>query len=543
MNLLAFYLGLHDSNVAIYNKQTKKVEYIKSERVFHEKHHKADLKFIKDFCKSKNFTPDAVAFSDGNRNNLGICKIGELYKQTKPIKDLYDVPTFCLAHHYAHILSCWPVTALEDVDIGVSLDGKGDNNISKTAVSKPAQLREFKILDQSEGSFGDVLNYIGHYLMGLSGKWIDLAGKIMGAQAYGEVDFNYLQALDLKEVVRDPFILINEIKWKGKNIKLYPKKYFKFENKDFRDWLTTIHKVIEKSIILYISQHCDKDQKIVYAGGVAQNTIANDILFKMFPKLHIPPHCYDGGLSLGCLEFLRLYYNIEKFDNDGFPYWQQDYEKETPTIETIRKCARLLTEDKILGWFQRGGEIGPRALGHRSILMNPCVKNGKEIINNRIKHREHWRPYAPSVLESEAKKWFEINKPSPYMLRAVMVKEGKQSIIPSVIHKDRTSRIHTVKEDNSCPYYLLLKEFDRLTGIPMVLNTSFNFGGKPIVSTREECLEFFHTTPLDALCIGNDLYVKGKFKIHKLPGIKFLWKIPRLRSILEKKMVIYKDQT
>jgi carbamoyltransferase len=143
--------------------------------------------------------------------------------------------------------------------------------------------------------------------------------------------------------------------------------------------------------------------------------------------------------------------------------------------------------------------------------MDPRNKNAKEIINSKIKRREPWRPYAPSVLASHASDWFELEGLSQYMLRSVAVRNSKRAVIPAVVHEDGSSRVQTVLDDGDqepTSFAALLAEFYKLTGVPLLLNTSLNSGGSPIFSSAGESLDFFKSIPMDAICIGNELYVK-----------------------------------
>jgi carbamoyltransferase len=266
--------------------------------------------------------------------------------------------------------------------------------------------------------------------------------------------------------------------------------------------------MVEMMVLDFFERHCTPQDTIVYAGGVALNTVFNEALSHKYPNLIILPHAYDGGVSLGCLEFLRRRFNLPKLEKEGFPYWQQDIELEKPSDETIRKVAKMLADEKIVGWFQGRGELGPRALGNRSILMSPTIKDGKKILNDGIKHREHWRPYAPAVLLEHCPDWFDLDEPSPYMLRAVPTKEDKKALIPAVVHVDGTSRVQTVSKEDNEIFYRLISEFHKLTGVPLVLNTSLNKAGHPIYSTRHQCMEMLLDTKLDAVCMGDTLQVE-----------------------------------
>jgi carbamoyltransferase len=171
----------------------------------------------------------------------------------------------------------------------------------------------------------------------------------------------------------------------------------------------------------------------------------------------------------------------------------------------IKKIANMLADGKIIGWHQGRGEIGPRALGNRSILMNPTIKNGKNILNEKVKHREPWRPYAASVLSELANEWFYIEEDSPYMMRAVKVREEKANLVPAIVHCDRTCRIQTVSKLNNELFYSLINEFYKITNIPLLLNTSLNVAGKPIVGCASDSLEIFKNSELDAIVIGKIL--------------------------------------
>jgi len=163
--------------------------------------------------------------------------------------------------------------------------------------------------------------------------------------------------------------------------------------------------------------------------------------------------------------------------------------------------------------------------------MNPGIPNGKDILNSKVKHREHWRPFAPSVLEEYAGEWFDINK-SKYMMFAAQVKEDKKEFIPSVTHKDGTSRIQTVSQKDNPLFYKLIQEFYKLTNIPMLLNTSLNKGGGPIVGHPSQAIDVYQNSELDVLCVGNELHIKENKEDN-----------PQLKKIKEQIMQLsYKDK-
>ena len=159
----------------------------------------------------------------------------------------------------------------------------------------------------------------------------------------------------------------------------------------------------------HFKKFCYAGDIISYSGGVAQNAVINTLLKNHYKNLHIIPHSPDDGLSLGLIEFLRKHYKQPAFDKSNFPYWQDDIAPKTkPTDKTIKKVSEFLAQGKIIAWYQEHGELGPRALGNRSILMNPLVKNARQILNDNVKKREWFRPFGASILEEHTTKYFNF---------------------------------------------------------------------------------------------------------------------------------------
>lgn len=273
------------------------------------------------------------------------------------------------------------------------------------------------------------------------------------------------------------------------------------------DWIHTAHKYTEDVFLKHFRSHIREGDVVGYSGGVAQNTIINKVLRDNFPNIVIPPHANDQGLSLGVIEYLRREYSLSPFSTDGFPFWQDDESVPRPSSETIRETAQRLANGEIVGWYQGHGEVGPRALGNRSVLMSPLSQDGKDIINSRVKHREWFRPFGASVIEEDVSKYFYWNGPSEYMLYVADVLEPDR--FPAITHVDGTCRMQTVPKRHE-DYYQLLKEFGKITGVPMLLNTSLNAGGKPIASRTSDALELYYKTDLDTLVLGNKVLSKSK---------------------------------
>jgi carbamoyltransferase len=181
--------------------------------------------------------------------------------------------------------------------------------------------------------------------------------------------------------------------------------------------------------------------------------------------------------------------------------------QEFPDEQLVRRIAELIAGGKIVGWFQGRAEWGPRALGNRSILVDPRRAEMKDVLNQRIKHREPFRPFAPSILEEATAQYFERSHPSPFMNLAYAVRPEKRAAIPAPTHVDGTGRLQTVSQRTNPRYWALIKEFEKLTGVPVLLNTSFN-ENEPIVLRPEEAIDCFRRTKMDVLVMGNYLIEK-----------------------------------
>ena len=179
-----------------------------------------------------------------------------------------------------------------------------------------------------------------------------------------------------------------------------------------------------------------------------------------------------------------------------------------------RETAKLLADQKVIGWFQGGSEFGPRALGNRSLLADPRKAEMKDILNSRVKHRQPFRPFAPIVLAERAKEIFEGEEDSPFMLIAKPVRPEWRDRIPAIVHVDGTARVQTVSQDTNPVLYRLLKEFEALTGVPVLINTSFNVKGEPIVETPRDAMICFLTTGIDNLVLHDTLISKNA--LHKI---------------------------
>jgi len=396
-----------------------------------------------------------------------------------------------LNHHYCHALSTWMLTE-QTPDVHIVIDGLG-------SMKTWSVYRNDKLIDSgdlSTGSIGFAMRDVG-YALGIKASIPDdVAGKLMGLQSYGTVDQNYLEFLQQFDMrsIHDIFSKEHWYAFKGDQL---------LGDLTSLDWIKTVHTYMGSVLLNFFKQYANKDDVISYTGGVAQNVIWNTELKNYFPNLIIPPHCSDEGISLGAIEWLRIKNGLPKFKLDNFPYIVEDQASSTPTIDTIKQAAQLLASGKTVGWYQGHGELGPRALGNRSILMNPSIPNGREKINS-IKNRENYRPFGASVLKEYASEYFDYKFDDDYMLFVTNVSSNE---LGAITHTDGTCRLQTVGNNNPV-FRLLLEEFKALTGLPVLLNTSLNTAGKPIAGHIENAKELFYNSAIDCMIIGNEILLK-----------------------------------
>lgn len=277
-------------------------------------------------------------------------------------------------------------------------------------------------------------------------------------------------------------------------------------------------------------------KNLCIAGGVALNCVANGRIAREagFENVWIQPAAGDDGIAIGCayygwLEVLKQRRNfVMEHAYVGRAYSDEDVRTATQRsmvkVQTtavkssniFAETAKLLADQKVIGWFQGCSEFGPRALGNRSLIADPRKPDMKDILNSRVKHRQPFRPFAPIVLEERADEVFEGRGDSPFMLMAKPVRPEWRDRIPAIVHVDGTARVQTVRESTNPPLYRLLKEFEALTGVPVLINTSFNIKGEPIVETPRDAMRCFLTTGIDHLVLHDTLVSKNG--LHRIVG-------------------------
>jgi carbamoyltransferase len=272
-----------------------------------------------------------------------------------------------------------------------------------------------------------------------------------------------------------------------------------------------------------------RSENLCYAGGVALNSVANERIIREsgFKNVYIMPAAEDSGTAIGAAYhglWQLTQHNSQRpilHDAPGRTYSPAEVSRTLDeaadvgvvySTDVILDAVELLCDGKIIGWFDGGSELGPRALGQRSILCDPRRPDAKDTLNRRVKMREAFRPFAPAVLLEEAPNWFDFGdtRPeSPFMLRVVDVKHEKRDEIPAIVHVDGTGRVQTLTPENNGRFYQLVEKFYENTGVPVLLNTSFNRMGQPIIETPEDAIQCLLSTGLDC-CVFEDRIVFKK---------------------------------
>ena len=350
-------------------------------------------------------------------------------------------------------------------------------------------------------------------------------GKIMGLSAYGKND----SIENLKEYVLSKDLSYNEFPY----VIFDYQKEFALKTADEQAYI--LQKNFENALVDYVSELKRLnylDDNICLAGGSFLNVLGNSRIKELGLNIHIPPCTNDVGLHFGAacygthqhhqevilpknIALLGKTYTDDEIENEIKEY---DYHKFDTIEEVCKFTAGQLAENKIIAWFQNRSEFGARALGSRSLLMNPTPKQNKDIMNHRVKHREYWRPFAGIILEEHLTDYFEEDYVSPYMLYSLTVKEDKISEIAAITHEDRTCRIQTITEEYQPETTKLLREYYKLTGIPVVLNTSFNDNGEPIVESPKDAVRALNNLDIDFLVMGTYVVRKTHKNVKKRIG-------------------------
>jgi len=430
------------------------------------------------------------------------------------LQEIFEINEFIVTEHHISHASCAYYQSPYNEALILSYDGGGEdfNGTSFTKIFYANKNNIFEIY-KSNLNFGEkyrtlsfpikeIIKRNDHYAISLN-----YSGKFMGIAGYGKPDLNQLDNFK-KYYEGDDIINFNSSIIKPST------QYDIFEKNESYIFAATGQLAFEEEILSIIMPFIEKYKiPICLTGGCALNVLFNERLRKLINyPIFIPPNPNDCGLSLGAL----LFHNPEKNVNityNGFPILDIDKLPEYVNQFNAEKIdcseiAKLLSHGKIIGIMYGNSECGPRSLGNRSIICDPSIENMKNILNQKVKFREWFRPFAPFVKLENVNKYFDFDKESLYMSFAPNVKNEYIDKLKAITHVDNTARVQTVTSESHRIFYNLLTEFEKITNIGVLLNTSFNIKGKPILTTIEDALEVLNTTELDYVVIENYLFSK-----------------------------------
>ena len=440
-------------------------------------------------------------------------------------------------HHMSHAAHTFFTSPFDKAAI-LTVDGVGEWSTSSFGFAENTSIKLTNDIrwPHSIGMFYSAFTYF------LGFKVNEGEYKLMGLSAYGKPKYYDLILNEILDVKNDGSLHLNMKYFAFTYDKVMTNQKFAelfgIPRREEDDKAEQIHydiaasaqKILE-DIMLKMVNHVHKKtgmKNLCLGGGVALNGVANYRILKEgpFEGVHIPPSPGDGGSAVGCAQYLHYIHNKQKwiieqdhakriqeniyvgpsFSNDEIKSFLEEndidyeYHEREKLLETT---ANLISEQNIVGWYQGKMEWGPRALGNRSILADPREGKMKDILNEKIKHRESFRPFAPSILEEYVSEYFDIDVTSPYMLLVAPVKKPEK--IPAVTHVDGTGRLQTVSKKTNPLYYDLINKFYKITGVPVIVNTSMNVMGEPIVTSPEEAFKMWARTDMDNLVMGNYL--------------------------------------
>ncbi|WP_281322343.1 carbamoyltransferase family protein [Flavobacterium aestivum] len=456
----------------------------------------------------------------------------------------YDGPIKIYEHHQSHAASAFYFSGFDSAAI-LTVDGVGEWATTTYGVGKNNKVEIFEEVtfpDSLGLLYSTITSYLGFEVNG--GEY-----KVMGLAPYGE-DKYLAQMHELLNMEEDGKYSLN-LKYFDflRGERMYSDELPKLFGIPVREKNTKMlqhHMDIAKSLQCFLEETLIKmanylyektgEENLCMAGGVALNCVANGKVLKNSPfkKLYVQPAANDSGCALGAaaLAYTELYPE-EKIESLKNVYLGPSYSgKEIENLlgatsllyedcraegDTLVKAAQKLAEGKVIGWFNGRMEFGPRSLGARSILGDPRVPDMRDRINAMVKKREGFRPFAPAVLEEKMYDHFDIDHPSPFMLETCQVKSTID--MPAITHVDNSARIQSVNDFDNPRFAQLIREFDKITGCPILLNTSFNIKDEPIVCTPEDALVCFITTDIDCLVLGDFIISKEGNEITMLEMI------------------------
>jgi len=490
-------------------------------------------KFDKANSTNHSYIPNILHTVPSNLMHFSNRKTFRYFKQELSIKKNKKIPIYYINHHYCHAANFF-VSPFKNSSI-LTVDAFGEKQSVGFFKGKNNEINSIwsQEFPHSLGAFYSTFTEICGFKP-QNDEW-----KLMGAAAYGNKNIYYKKIRNLVSLIPDTGFeldlkffnhymfhrphyfnkkLLSYLEIKQNTDEVLNKKYYN---------LAAASQLVFEDIYFHLINSLFKKSEsynLVISGGSALNSLANGkVLNKTkFKNLFVPPVPDDSGAGLGAANYCFNVINKKKkryvmnnnflgpeFSNNEIRKILNKYKIKYQYLDNVSKeAAKSIANSKIIGWFQGKIEFGDRALGNRSILADPRNKNMKSRVNKSIKYREQFRPFAPAILNEYTSDFFENPQSSFFMERTLKIKKIKRKLIPAVTHLDGTGRLQTVNKVNNQKFYELIVEFFKLTKIPIVLNTSLNYKGDPIVCSPDDAIKTFYLSGLDELYIGNYRVIK-----------------------------------
>ena len=496
MKIFSFSSGAHDSSYAIYDGR---------EISLHDE--------LERHTRIKECNGDILEFFQKNNSldNFDIYTTFPHFNKKWYPKDFEKIKNsgkfIEVGHHQSHAANAFFSSKFKEALI-ITIDGGGWDRVDDRLFASTITVwegRDTKIHAKeylNANNLGVAWQEMTRVVFGMSGggpPYGCQAGTVMAMAAFGNRD-------SFPELTIDIFKNLNNLK-----------KYTNLTEEEKFDFAARFQSLTEQFIKKFIANKIKDHKYLCLAGGTVLNSVMTGKIWDWFPQLegiYIPPVPYDAGLAIGNIQYI-LHHMCDKpreeYKDNFTPYLGRTYNREEIEdalrtnkerikcrISSDEEVARLLTEKNIVSVFNNGSESGRRALGNRSILADPRFTDMKDIINEKVKHRQPFRPFAPSVLKDRVTDWFDRDIDSPYMQFVVPFKESVKEKVPAVVHVDGSARLQTVSESDNKWYYNFIKKFESITNVPIVLNTSFN-DREPIVETPHHAINCFMKTNIDYL--------------------------------------------
>ena len=518
-NLVSIFAG-HDANVSFYNAKTDEYYTIEVERLVKKRYFRLHEDNTPEYQKEILTLCREIAEEDwGIENDYEAVLVStDGYVQPpSTLKEVFNTENVrsIARHHETHASSAFYMSPFEEALV-VSYDGGGDDGHFNVYT---ANKKGIKLLEKVPSDFGGGYLLCGSMIREVAEKsrhQLALSGKMMGLCAYGNVIEEHVPAFAMFFFNRDYKQLAEKTGLPLKNLNNpwdNPLENWVFEGQEGYDIAATAQRAFEVAFFSVLDRY-DNDVPLVLTGGCALNVLVNEQLKKHTNRqIYVPPNPHDGSLSLG---HMFLYKKPEKSVNityAGLPLTDKELFPEYIDKYNARKIdkkelAQLIKDGNIIGLVYGDSEVGPRALGNRSIVCDPNIREMKDILNAKVKFREWYRPFAPFCKKEDAPKYFESRNFDnlEYMSYAPKVKDEYVEKLPSITHIDNTARLQTVTEESHSEFYELLTEFGKISETNVLLNTSFNIRGYPILSSIEDALYALNNTQMDYVVIEDYLF-------------------------------------